>query len=165
MFRGFGPIPKGWLHGAIFVKEALRHHGAPAPRSWLILIFVCVFAGGSSWAGSGKDGPMAKISPELRALYDAYMAAQRSGTPFSVNDPLISVIDGRVIVDAVASGDVAALETDLVALGMQAAVSAGRIVSGQLPISAIGAAAALPSLRFVRAATSATQERSGGTRH
>ena len=105
---------------------------------------------------------MAKISPELRALYDAYTAAQRSGTPFSVSDPLISVIDGRVVVDAVASGDVAALERDLVALGMQAAVSAGRIVSGQLPISAIRAVAALPSLRFVRAATATTQERPGG---
>jgi hypothetical protein len=153
--------------GGIFVKDVLRHHGAPGLNSWLLtlLLFACVFAGVSSSEGSGKEEPMAKISPELRALYDAYVAAQRSGTPFSVRDPLISIVDGRVIVDAVASGDVAALETDLVALGMHAAVSAGRIVSGQLPISAIGAVAALPSLRFVRAATSTTQERSGGTRH
>ena len=105
---------------------------------------------------------MAKISPELRALYDAYLAAQRGGGPFSPNDPLIRIVDDRVIVDAVASGDVIALEADLRALGMQGTVSAGRIVSGQLPISAIGALTGLPSLRFVRAATSITHDTSGG---
>jgi hypothetical protein len=39
---------------------------------------------------------------------------------------------------------------------MQGAVSAGRIVSGQLPISQIPAMAALPELRYARAAMSTT---------
>jgi hypothetical protein len=107
-----------------------------------------------------KNGAMQKISPELLALYDAYLAAQRGGTPFVASDPLVRIVDDRVIVDAVASGDVAVLETDLRALGMRETVSAGRIVSGQVPISAIAALASLQSLRFVRAAVSVTH---GGT--
>jgi hypothetical protein len=63
----------------------------------------------------------------------------------------VRVIDDRVLVDAVASDDVNALKADLVSLGMQQAVAFGRIVSGQLPISAIPAMAALPSLNFARA--------------
>jgi hypothetical protein len=66
-------------------------------------------------------------------------------------------IDDRVVVDAVASGDVNALKADLVSLGMQQAVAFGRIVSGQLPISAIPAMAALPSLNFARAAAASMQ--------
>ena len=127
------------------------------------LVVAClVLAGGSGSAASDKDGPMAKISPELRALYHAYLAAQRGGSQFRTSDPLIRIVDDRVIVDAVASGDVAALEADLRALGMQGAVSAGRMISGQLPISAIGALTGLPSLRFIRAAASVTHDSSGG---
>jgi hypothetical protein len=128
-----------------------------------IFVVAClVLAEGSASAAPDKDGPMAKVSGELRALYDEYLAAQRGGTPFSASDPLVRIIDDRVIVDAVASGDVAALEADLRAFGMQGSVSAGRMVSGQLPISAIGALSGLSSLRFVRAATSVTHGNSGG---
>jgi hypothetical protein len=103
-----------------------------------------------------KDAQMQKISPELLALYDAYVAAQRRGVPFLPADPLVRIVDDRVIVDATASGNVGALETDLKALGMRGTVSAGRIVSGQLPIVAIRALANLQTLRFVRAAASVT---------
>jgi len=129
-------------------------------RLTVLSITFLVLAAGSGLAAVDKDGPMAKISPELLALYDAYLAAQRGGIPFSPNDPLVRLVDDRVIVDATASGNVAALETDLRALGMRGTVSAGRIVSGQLPILAIGALANLHSLRFVRAAASVTH---GGT--
>ena len=103
-----------------------------------VLVVAClVLAGGSGSAASDQERQ--KISSELRALYDAYLAAQRGGARFSVSDPLVTIVDDRVIVDAVASSDVLALEADLRALGMQGTASAGRIVSGQLPISAIGA--------------------------
>jgi hypothetical protein len=126
-------------------------------RRLAVLSIACFLVVASSGAVAlEKDGPMARISPELRALYDAYLAAQRGGIPFSSSDPLIPVVDDRVIVDAVASGDVQPLERDLKALGRQGTISAGRIVSGQLPISVIGALANLHSLRFVRAASSAT---------
>lgn len=128
-----------------------------------VLSIACwLLAAASGLAAVDKDGPMAKISPELLALYDAYLAAQRRGVPFAASDPLVRIIDDRVIVDAVASGNVAALETDLRALGMRETVSAGRIVSGQLPISAIAALASLQSLRFVRAAASVTHGGTGG---
>jgi hypothetical protein len=47
---------------------------------------------------------------------------------------LVRLVDNRVVVDAVASGDVNALKADLESLGMQHAVAFGRIVSGQLPV-------------------------------
>jgi len=133
-------------------------------RLTALLAACCALVAGSGHADLDKDGAMAKISPELLALYDAYLAAQRRGVPFAASDPLVRIVDDRVIVDAVASGDVTALETDLRALGMREAVSAGRIVSGQLPISAIAALAGLQSLRFARAAPSATHGGAEGKR-
>ena len=130
-------------------------------RLLTVLLVACsVLATGTGPLALDKDGAMEKISPELLALSDAYLAAQRRGIPFTVNDPLVRVVDDRVIVDAVASGSVAGLETDLRAMGMRETVSAGRIVSGQLPISSIAGLASLQTLRFVRAAASATH---GGT--
>jgi hypothetical protein len=103
----------------------------------------------------GKDD--VRIGPELRRLYEGYVAAQGSGRPFTPDDPLVAVADGCVVIDAVAAADVETLRADLVALGMRGAVAAGRIVSGQLPVAAIGALAGLPSLRFARAAARETQ--------
>jgi hypothetical protein len=120
-----------------------------------------VLAAGTGPVAMDKYGAMEKVSPELLALYETHLAAQRRGVPFATSDPLVRIIDDRVIVDAVASGNVAALERDLSALGMRETVSAGRIVSGQLPISAIAALASLQSLRFVRAAAPVTH---GGTK-
>ena len=106
-------------------------------------------------ASSGGDA-LAKIGPELRALYQAYTVAHEHGQALVIPDSMVRVVEDRVIVDAVASDGVDALKARLVALGMQGAVSAGRIVSGQLPISQIPVMAALPELRFARAAMSAT---------
>jgi hypothetical protein len=70
-------------------------------------------------------------------------------------------VGDRVVVDAVAADGVDHLKASLVALGMEQAVTAGRIVSGQLPIAKIPEMAALPELRFARAAMSTTQRGSG----
>ena len=99
---------------------------------------------------------MVKVSPQLQALYQAYLATQGTGAPLVPPDPLVRVVDGRVVIDAVASGNVDDLKAELVALGLQRAAQAGRIISGQLPISAIPAMAALPDLAFARAAISMT---------
>ncbi len=113
----------------------------------------------SSQADTGKGGPMAKIAADLIVLYDAYVSylAKGGGPAFKPNNPLLRVIDGRVIIDAVASGDVNALKSDLEALGMREAVAFGRIVSGQLPIRAISALAGLASLRFAQPAYASTR--------
>ncbi len=106
-----------------------------------------------------KTERMSKVAQELIALYDEYSSylASHNARAFQSANPLVRVIDDRVVVDAVASGDVNALKADLVSLGMQQAVAFGRIVSGQLPISAIPAMAALPSLNFARAAATSMQ--------
>jgi hypothetical protein len=102
---------------------------------------------------------LSKIAPELAALYDEYSAALESDKTggFRSANPLVRVIEDRVVIDAVASDDVNVLKADLESLGMQQAVAFGRIVSGQLPMSAIPALAALPSLNFARAATALLQ--------
>lgn len=109
-----------------------------------------------------KAGPMAKVGTDLAALSDAHEAYQlRSSAtavrgPFKPQNPLARVVDGRVVIDAVASGDVDALRADLEALGMQKARTFGRWVSGQLPIPAIKALATLDSLKFARPAYAKT---------
>jgi hypothetical protein len=109
-------------------------------------------------AAPAGDGVLAKVGPELRALYEAHQVAQESGRPLGRLDPAMRVVEDRVIIDAVASGSAEALKGRLVALGMRGAVTAGRIVSGQLPIAQIAAMAVLPELRFARAAMSTTHE-------
>ena len=113
----------------------------------------------SAQTTEAEVGGMSKVAPELAALYNeysSYLASHKAGV-FRSNDPLVRVIDDRVVVDAVASGDVNALKSDLMSLGMQQAVAFGRIVSGQLPISAIPAMTALPTLNFARAASALLQ--------
>jgi subtilisin family serine protease len=68
----------------------------------------------------------------------------------------LCIIEGRVGIDAVASGDVHALQAALEDLGMQEAVVFGRIVSGWVPIFAIEDMAALASLQFARPAYGTT---------
>jgi hypothetical protein len=119
----------------------------------------------SAGVATADDAALAKIGPELRALYEAYRMAQEQGRPLQVTDPTIRVVEDRVIVDAVASGDVGMLRNTLLALGMRNAATTGHIVSGEVPISQIAAMAALPELRFARAAMAATRGRSGKKIH
>jgi hypothetical protein len=134
---------------------------------WLFMLFTAALVSSPSCTPTSaqtqtvgdKTGQMPKVAPELVALYDEYSSylTSHSARPFKPADPLVRVIDSRVVVDAVASGDVNVLKSDLVSLGMQEAVAFGRIVSGQLPISALPAMAALSSLNFARAASGITQ--------
>ncbi len=129
-------------------------------KRWvLILVAVFVLAGGSANAQNGKNGPTAKLMHRLEALHEQYSKhlAQRSTLAFSFNDPLVTLVDDRVVIDAVASGDAEVLKSHLVSLGMQDAVVFGRIVSGQLPISALPAAAALATLQFAQSAAAMTK--------
>jgi len=109
----------------------------------------------SSQVAKNKAGGMPKVAPELATLYDeysSYLASHRAGV-FQPSGRLVRVVDDRVVIDAVASGDVNLLKSDLESLGMRQAVAFGRVVSGQLPIMAIPAMEALPSLNFARAAS------------
>ena len=61
-----------------------------------------------------------------------------------------------VVIDAIASGGVEELRSDLEDLGMQNIAVFGRIVSGRLPIGAIDDLAELDSLKFAKASISST---------
>jgi hypothetical protein len=119
---------------------------------------LCILASGHAWAATGKEGRWAKVDPALTKVYEAQEAylAQGGGAAFTPSNPLLRIIEGRVVVDAVASDDVHALQADLEALGIQEAVAFGRIVSGQLAIAAIEDMAALASLQFARPAYATT---------
>jgi len=133
----------------------MRH--VPMKR-WLLLTAVFVLVTGSANAQTGKAGPMAKLAHSLVTLYAEHTAhlAQRAAAPFGSSDPLVRLVDDRVVIDAIASGDVDTLKADLEFLGMQDAVAFGRIVSGQLPISSIAAAGTLVTLQFAQPALAVT---------
>src|SRR5690348_9552163 len=123
-----------------------------------LAVFLICMGGGPASAQNAKDEPMAKLAQSLVQLHEQYTTylAQRSAVPFSSGDPLVRLVDNRVVVDAVASGNPNVLKADLESLGMEHAIAFGRIVSGQLPVSAIPAAARLTSLRFARSAVAVT---------
>jgi hypothetical protein len=107
-----------------------------------------VLAGGAASAATTGS----KVSAALMALHaeHAAQAAQASGLPFTSNNPLVRVVEERVIIKAVADGDVDTLKAALSALGMQNAAVFGRVISGELPIPAIPALDGIGSLRFAR---------------
>ena len=122
------------------------------PRRFLgaVIVLSSLSTLGVAVAADGR--PVSRVGPELTGLYEAYLAARTSGRPLVVPDRRLQIVEDRVVVEAVASEDVGDLKARLVALGMREAVTAGRLVSGQLPIAEIPAMAALPGLRFARAA-------------
>jgi subtilisin family serine protease len=125
---------------------------------FVVVIALCTLVSGRAWAATSKEGPMAKVDQALAVLYDeqeSYLA-RGGGAAFTPSNSLLRVSAGRVLIDAVAAGDVQALQADLEALGMQGAVAFGRIVSGYLPIDATEGMAALASLQFARPAYATT---------
>jgi hypothetical protein len=142
------------------MRRAPSRYGDIMAAAFLVLlstIWSCTSAGSQTIRSSSEMS--SKISPELLALYQEYSLKRDSKgqEPLSSKGVLVRVIDGYVLVDAVASGDVNALKADLVALGLRDGVSFGRVVSGQLPISSIPSLSDLASLRFARAAAATIQ--------
>jgi hypothetical protein len=150
-------------------SEAMNYFTDPQSRAvrdqiYLLLVVALVaYVGGCTMSEAqptgSKAGWTAKVAPELITLYDEYsnyLASGKSGV-FQSTNSLVQVIDDRVVIDAVASGDATILKTDLESLGIQRAVAFGRVVSGQLPILAISRMATLTSLNFARAASALLQ--------
>ena len=123
------------------------------------MTLLILVSGGRAQADSGKGGSLAKVSRDLAVLYDEYVSyvERGSGETFKPKNSLLRVIDERVVIDAVASGDAGALQSDLEALGMKKAAAFGRMVSGQLPVLAIDDMAALDSLKFAQPAYASTR--------
>ena len=116
---------------------------------------------------AGKNGPLAVVGMELAVLYHQHRAAGANGVQAlraptaarpktdsdgrlgghsRIHSPLSA--DGEfVTVDAIAAEDPGRLLRELRGLGLEGGATAGNVVSGRLPISAIEEAAALSSLR------------------
>ena len=123
----------------------------------LSAISSCTSVGSQTITSSSEIS--AKISPELLALYHEYSSRRelKDKEPLSSKGELVRVIDGYVLVDAVASGDVNTLKADLIGLGLRDGVSFERLISGQLPISSIPSLGELSSLKFARASAATIQ--------
>jgi hypothetical protein len=101
-----------------------------------------------------RETMLAKLGSELAELNYEYLSyleeAEEPKKEFSPSNKQLRVTDEMVLIDAVASGDVGVLKSDLEQLGMQNVGEFGRVVSGQLPITAINDIAELDSLQFAR---------------
>jgi hypothetical protein len=98
----------------------------------------------------GKDGPLAKAGLDLLLLYHRHRSRPDRALSVRAEDASeggMQIQDGRVVIDAIAAGDVEALAADLDSLGMTDVASAGGLVSGRLPIEKIPALARLSTLR------------------
>jgi hypothetical protein len=119
--------------------------------AWLAVGSAC--AAGGAPSNSSTGGRSAKIGADLLALHESYRSARQGGAEFRPQNPLLRIVDDRVLIDAAAADDARALEADLVALGLRHAAVFGRVVSGELPIAAIPSLGTLRSLAFARPST------------
>jgi hypothetical protein len=129
----------------------------------LVLLFTSTGCGATSARQDANQlGTSSKVSEELKRLfydYSEHLASNRSEA-FRPANPLMRVVDQRVVIDAVAAGNSDVLKADLESLGMRDVTAFGRVVSGELPIAAIPSMAGLASLNFARAATPLPQRES-----
>lgn len=111
---------------------------------------------------SGKDGVMVKVGFDLALLYHEYREFMKHGGAavlkhgFQSSRITARVQGEKVVIDAVAAGDVDQLVRDLQALGMENTAVSGRVVSGRLPIAALEQASQLGALKLARAASAMT---------
>src|ERR1041385_9106628 len=117
------------------------------------LIFSAVPAGAQN-GKSARSGKLTQTLIDLQQQHEARAAGLSTG-PLKSPSRLAKMVDERIVIKAVAEDDPETLKADLEALGMQNAAVFGRVVSGELPVSAIGAAAGLRSLRFARESAAA----------
>lgn len=110
-----------------------------------------------------KDKRLSKVAHDLAILHKEYKTYRqlRSLKAFRPGNPHLRVIDNRVAIDAVASGDPKNLLADLKALGLTRGTAFGRMVSGELPIDAIEDLNGLDSLKFVRPVYATTNTGAG----
>jgi VCBS repeat-containing protein len=99
-------------------------------------------------------GPMAKAGNILRRTFREFQAHIQKAGPesFIPSHRLVTSSHGKVLIDAVAAGDVNLLVEDLKKLGLQNFSSYGSVVSGMLPIARVNRLVSLGTLRSVSAA-------------
>ena len=97
-----------------------------------------------------KDGPLVKAGFDLALLFEEFNEHLNTNQPtvFKPSNSFLPVMGDKVIVDIVAAGDPAILESQLKKSGMQITGIAGPIISGLLPINSIEQIAGLKDVRF-----------------
>ncbi|HYE35968.1 S8 family peptidase [Methylocaldum sp.] len=106
-----------------------------------------------------KGSVSAKVGQTLSKLHNEYRAFQGRAAnthakpeTFQPRTEMVQVRGNYVAIYAVASNDSGVLRAGLEKLGMKDVTVSGRVVSGWLPIPAIGQLEAVPGLQFVRPA-------------
>jgi hypothetical protein len=99
-----------------------------------------------SLVSAAKNGPLQKLGPWLANLYDEYQQSSDKKA-FKTKNPVLKVSDSKVGVQLYAE-DAASLQSSLATLGATNVKASGVLISAQVPVSALGDLAALPSLKF-----------------
>jgi hypothetical protein len=120
----------------------------------------CALCSADVWAqtGSAINGKEnSRVSNHLLKLHNEYEIHLQTMAPsvFRPSDPVLRMLDGAVVVDAVATGDADMLRISLEGLGLRNASVFGRVVSGLLPIESIPQLDNVAELNFVRPAFAA----------
>lgn len=128
----------------------------------MLLHFLACGSGSQLASTQGKKRWLSKVDHDLAALFEEYETFLQGGSvgAFKPSNPHLRIMDGRVVIDAVASRDSKELLTELEALGLQNGAALGGMVSGQLPIEAIYDLNSLESLKFARPAYASTHGKS-----
>ncbi len=147
------------LAAALLLGLASASASAQTPRAPQDAVGRAAWTGLHGPDGADKDGPLARVSYDLARLHHAWRAhaAVAPGRAFRAPAPSLHVRRraggaDAVVVEAIAEASASTLRADLEALGLREAATAKQVVSGWLPLEAVPAAAALPSLRFLSAA-------------
>jgi hypothetical protein len=110
----------------------------------------------STPAPSTTAAPSTAAPPTRTPTTPSPTAAQTTSTPpgtaptTSQLGPEWTQQDGRVLIEAVASGDTQQLLADMVALGLTDGVAFGRLVNGWLPAESFDDAQRLATVKFLR---------------
>lgn len=94
-----------------------------------------------------------KIDNTLLTIHDEYQRHLRNsadGVPFRPSTRDIQIIGDKLVIDAVADGDVKQLRQDLIKLGAVAVFTANSLVSCQIPITSLPELLKLKSLKSGR---------------
>ena len=114
-----------------------------------------------SLVASAKNGPLEKLGPWLGNLYEEFRGSANQDR-FETRNPVLKVRGGRVAVNLYAA-DPAVLPAALTDLGAVNITVQGPLVSAQVPVRALAALAALPSLQFGEAVLAAVRVASQGS--
>jgi uncharacterized repeat protein (TIGR01451 family) len=122
--------------------------------------------GGAAGAGTaGAGGPavlkrapsrltlgLGTLRAEYQELQDAVARGAAEPSTFATQRTMAKVVDGSVVVDAVAAGDPEVLKAELEALGAEVTAVASRMLSARVPLDQLEALESMTTLHFAQPA-------------